>query len=144
MPPTVKKDIRLDPTMESKCLSCGGEAKLKENSRAWYICTNCKKDYYRIYCWNCNATVDSRDTETPRCSECGWCKCTCEACRKYGCSTNPYIHISSHEPMSDEELNELEEIRQFLALEAEREEQRYEDDLEQMRKEYPLDEDEHY
>lgn len=144
MPPTMKKNIRLDLTMENRCLVCGGEAELKENKPYEYICTKCHISYYRPHCWHCKDTLDSRDTEIPRCSECGWLRCTCSACKR-SCVKGPFIIFSPYEwTMSDEELNFYEEERLKQAQEDELRQQFEEKDLEQMRKEYPLDEDEFY
>ena len=42
--------------------------------------------YYRVtHCWKCKTPLNNY--LDPECSECGWIKCSCGACR-YGCSNN--------------------------------------------------------
>ena len=84
--------IRNCISMNRVCLACGSKKVLSRTPELHYYryCRDCGADYYRNICWNCLTTVDSRDPQNPYCTVCGWLKCTCRACSKYGCSTNEY------------------------------------------------------
>lgn len=112
-----RNGIRLDPSMEWKCLACGGTAETTDGKYSWRTCTKCNKSYYRNHCWNCKTVVDSRDTENVKCPTCGWLKCTCSACHLGGCTTNPY---RNEVPLED--IAEMEEIMHQLAIEVAEEE----------------------
>lgn len=133
-----REGIRLDPTMEWKCVSCGGMTEITSGKMSWRKCKVCGEDYYRNHCWNCSATVDSRDTRNPRCTNCGWFKCTCSACHISGCTTNPYKNDTI--PL---DILALDEMMQQIAMEAAMNADLHQQMVEQMVMEAQMDADLH-
>jgi len=60
-------------------------------------CRNCPREWHVDHCWNCGSMVDSRDPETPPCSNCNWLICAnCNACADRG--TPQYIRTYCPRP----------------------------------------------
>lgn len=68
------------------CTACGSHSILSiEGQGHRKVCSDCSSRWYAHHCKNCNAPVDSRDPENPRCDECGGYRCAeCDACEP-GC-----------------------------------------------------------
>ncbi|MFI3219188.1 MAG: hypothetical protein QX189_08710 [Methylococcales bacterium] len=77
--------IRNDGKARKLCLKCGSSDNI-EYSYFYEKCKTCGTSWYVNHCWKCKKMVDERDSETPKCEACGWCKCTCGACR-LGCTS---------------------------------------------------------
>jgi hypothetical protein len=68
--------------MGSVCLICGSSDVVVQDAARPHVrhCRSCGFDFLRYECLNCGETLDSRDPETPKCRECGFCRCRCADC----------------------------------------------------------------
>jgi len=84
--------VRFEDPLRNVCLKCGTSVNWEGLTRK---CPSCKESWYSSHCSCQNGRVDSRDPDTPRCSDCGWLRCAdCGAC-KDGCRTNPSESVPS-------------------------------------------------
>lgn len=79
---TNRKGLRKSPGMVSVCLICGSPNIVVRDDASPHVreCRNCGFTFLRYECHACGETLDSRDPETPKCLECGFCRCLCSAC----------------------------------------------------------------
>jgi hypothetical protein len=77
-----RKGVRKNPGMASICLICGSSDVVVQDAARPHVrhCRSCGFDFLRYECPDCGETLDSRDPETPKCRECGFCRCRCAAC----------------------------------------------------------------
>ena len=86
-----RKGLRKKPAMASVCLICGSSDVVVPDPVHPHVhhCRSCGFDFVRYECSQCGEAVDSRDPETPKCRQCGWCRCLCSACEP-GCTAAPH------------------------------------------------------
>ena len=60
--------VRFEDPLRNVCLKCGTSVNWEGLTRK---CPSCKESWYSSHCSCQNGRVDSRDPDTPRCSDCG-------------------------------------------------------------------------